>query len=63
MELDDLEDLDKTLHIKGQVRYSSIYPSLPQMLFVSEWQQMLFLACPIMKVIPVEYFSVLLTFP
>jgi hypothetical protein len=38
MELDDLEDLDKTLHIKGQ------------MIFISEWQQMLFLACPIMKV-------------
>ena len=37
LELDDLEDQDKTLHIKGQ------------MIFVSEWQQMLFLACPMMK--------------
>merc|ERR1719228_2371712 len=37
LELDDLEDLDKTLHIKGQ------------MFFISEWQLMLFLACPIMK--------------
>merc|ERR1719334_395800 len=37
LELDDLEDIDKTLHIKGQ------------MIFIKEWQQMLFLACPIMK--------------
>merc|ERR1719167_1709993 len=37
LELDDLEDIDKTLHIKGQ------------MIFIPEWQQMLFLACPIMK--------------
>ena len=37
LELDDLEDLDKTLHIKGQ------------MFFISEWSLMLFLACPIMK--------------
>merc|ERR1719367_1388615 len=37
LELDDLEDLDKTLHIKGQ------------MIFIQEWQLMLFLACPIMK--------------
>jgi guanylate cyclase len=29
--------MDKTLHIKGQ------------MIFVPEWDQMLFLACPIMK--------------
>merc|ERR1719309_897974 len=35
--LEDLEDVDKTLHIKGQ------------MIFISEWNQMLFLACPIMK--------------
>ena len=32
-----LQDVDKTLHIKGQ------------MIFIPEWQQMLFLACPIMK--------------
>ena len=32
-----LQDLDKTLHIKGQ------------MIFIDEWQLMLFLACPIMK--------------
>ena len=31
------EDIDKTLHIKGQ------------MVFMKEWNQMLFLACPIMK--------------
>ena len=31
------EDVDKTMHIKGQ------------MVFIDEWQQMLFLACPIMK--------------
>ena len=31
------EDVDKTLHIKGQMAY------------IEEWQQMLFLACPIMK--------------
>merc|ERR1719334_2217784 len=37
LELDDLEDLDKTLHIKGQ------------MIYIAEWQQMMFLACPIMK--------------
>ena len=37
LELDDLEDLDKTLHIKGQ------------MFFIAEWSLMLFLACPIMK--------------
>ena len=37
LELDDLEDLDKTLHIKSQ------------MFFISEWSLMLFLACPIMK--------------
>merc|ERR1719334_2622428 len=37
LELDDLEDIDKTLHIKGQ------------MIYIAEWQQMLFLACPIMK--------------
>merc|ERR1719410_2133200 len=37
LQLDDLEDLDKTLHIKGQ------------MFFIGEWQLMLFLACPIMK--------------
>ena len=37
LELEDLDDLDKTLHIKGQ------------MVFIQEWQQMLFLACPIMK--------------
>ena len=35
--LDLEEDMDKTLHIKGQ------------MIFVPEWDQMLFLACPIMK--------------
>ena len=37
LELDDLEDIDKTLHIKGQ------------MVFIQEWSLMLFLACPIMK--------------
>merc|ERR1719394_1334523 len=37
LQLEDLEDLDKTLHIKGQ------------MFFISEWSLMLFLACPIMK--------------
>jgi len=37
LELDDLEDIDKTLHIKGQ------------MVFIQEWQLMMFLACPIMK--------------
>merc|ERR1712013_598474 len=37
LELEDLDDIDKTLHIKGQ------------MVFIKEWQQMLFLACPIMK--------------
>merc|ERR1719461_1750845 len=37
LELEDLDDLDKTLHIKGQ------------MVFIQEWQQMLFLARPIMK--------------
>merc|ERR1719357_475620 len=37
LELEDLEDIDKTLHIKGQ------------MIYIKEWQQMLFLACPIMK--------------
>merc|ERR550532_3141260 len=31
------EDIDKTLHIKGQ------------MVFMTDWDQMLFLACPIMK--------------
>ena len=31
------EDVDKTLHIKGQ------------MVYMKEWEQMLFLACPIMK--------------
>ena len=36
-EIDLDEDIDKTLHIKGQ------------MIFVPEWEQMLFLACPIMK--------------
>ena len=35
--LDDLEDNDKTLHIKGQ------------MVFIQEWGLMMFLACPIMK--------------
>merc|ERR550539_1848077 len=35
--LDDLEDVDKTLHIKGQ------------MIFIQEWQLMMFLSCPIMK--------------
>ena len=29
--------MDKTLHIKGQ------------MIFITEWDQMLFLACPVMK--------------
>ena len=37
LELEDLDDLDKTLHIKGQ------------MVFIQEWSLMLFLACPIMK--------------
>merc|ERR1719219_2667068 len=37
LNVEDLEDLDKTLHIKGQ------------MIFIEEWQLMLFLACPIMK--------------
>merc|ERR1719228_1074310 len=37
LELEDLDDIDKTLHIKGQ------------MIFIKEWKQMLFLACPIMK--------------
>jgi len=37
LNIEDLEDLDKTLHIKGQ------------MIFIDEWQLMLFLACPIMK--------------
>ena len=37
LELEDLDDLDKTLHIKGQ------------MVFIQEWGLMLFLACPIMK--------------
>ena len=32
-----LQDLDKTMHIKGQ------------MFFIQEWSLMLFLACPIMK--------------
>ncbi len=36
-EIDLEEDVDKTLHIKGQ------------MFYITEWQQMLFLACPIMK--------------
>ena len=31
------EDIDKTLHIKGQ------------MVFMQDWEQMLFLACPMMK--------------
>ena len=31
------EDVDKTLHIKGQ------------MVYMQDWEQMLFLACPIMK--------------
>ena len=31
------EDIDKTLHIKGQ------------MVYMQDWEQMLFLACPIMK--------------
>ena len=33
----NIQDLDKTMHIKGQ------------MFFISEWSLMLFLACPIMK--------------
>merc|ERR1719402_1245444 len=33
----DLDDVDKTLHIKGQ------------MVFMGDWEQILFLACPIMK--------------
>ena len=37
LQLEDLEDIDKTLHIKGQ------------MVFIAEWKLMLFLACPIMK--------------
>ena len=37
LQLEDLEDIDKTLHIKGQ------------MIFIQEWSLMLFLACPIMK--------------
>ena len=37
LQLEDLEDIDKTLHIKGQ------------MVFITEWKLMLFLACPIMK--------------
>merc|ERR1719230_121052 len=37
LNVEDLEDLDKTLHIKGQ------------MIFIQEWQLMMFLACPIMK--------------
>ena len=37
LQLDDLDDQDKTLHIKGQ------------MVFIQEWSLMLFLACPIMK--------------
>ena len=37
LELEDLEDIDKTLHIKGQ------------MFYINEWKLMLFLACPIMK--------------
>ena len=37
LELEDLEDIDKTLHIKGQ------------MVFITEWNLMMFLACPIMK--------------
>ena len=36
-EIDLDEDEDKTLHIKGQ------------MIYIAEWKQMLFLACPIMK--------------
>ena len=36
-EIDLDEDEDKTLHIKGQ------------MIYIQEWKQMLFLACPIMK--------------
>ena len=32
-----MQDIDKTLHIKGQ------------MVYIEEWKQMLFLACPIMK--------------
>ena len=32
-----IQDVDKTLHIKGQ------------MIFIQEWQQMLFLACPMMN--------------
>ena len=31
------QDVDKTLHIKGQ------------MIFIQEWQQLLFLACPMLK--------------
>ena len=31
------EDIDKTLHIKGQ------------MVYMQDWEQMLFLACPMMK--------------
>ena len=37
LELEDLEDIDKTLHIKGQ------------MVYMKDWEQMLFLACPMMK--------------
>lgn len=36
-EIDLDDDLDKTLHIKGQ------------MFYIEEWQQLLFLACPIMN--------------
>ena len=32
-----MQDVDKTLHVKGT------------MLYIKEWQSMLFLACPIMK--------------
>ena len=36
-DIDLEEDVDKTLHIKGQ------------MIYIQEWDQMLFLACPVMK--------------
>lgn len=32
-----LQDVDKTLHLKGQ------------MIFIPEWNQMLFLSCPMMN--------------
>ena len=61
-EIDLDDDIDKTMHIKGQVRkvlcYSKITLSFRyfltlsiyfQMILVPEWGQMLFLACPMMK--------------